>query len=193
MLDKPIDEIVYEGGKVVGVKSGGETAKCKQVYCDPTYVSDKVSKTGQVVRCICLLDHPIPNTKDALSTQIIIPQKQVGRNSDIYVTMVSYTTQVAGKGWFIAMVSTNVETANPEAEIQPGLNLLGPIKQKFLQVSDVFSPLDPGTDSQLFISKSYDATSHFETTCLDVLDIFKRGTGEVFDFSKVKHTLEDQE
>ena len=62
MLDKPIDEIVYEGGKVnlnlnrngdlfkheslivmnslkvVGVKSGGETAKCKQVYCDPTYV-----------------------------------------------------------------------------------------------------------------------------------------------------------
>ena len=24
--------------KVVGVKSGGETAKCKQVYCDPTYV-----------------------------------------------------------------------------------------------------------------------------------------------------------
>lgn len=24
MLDKPIDEIVYEGGKVVGVKSGGE-------------------------------------------------------------------------------------------------------------------------------------------------------------------------
>merc|ERR1711922_133520 len=79
MLDKPIDEIVYEGGKVIGVKSGGETAKCKQVYCDPTYVSDKVKKTGQVVRCICLMDHPIPNTKDALSTQIIIPQKQVGR------------------------------------------------------------------------------------------------------------------
>ena len=27
------------------------------------------------------MDHPIPNTKDALSTQIIIPQKQVNRNS----------------------------------------------------------------------------------------------------------------
>merc|ERR1712244_51117 len=80
-----------------------------------------------------------------------------------------------------------------EAEIQPGLNLLGPIKQKFLQVSDVFQPCDDGTASQLFISKSYDATSHFETTCLDVLDIFKRATGEDFDVSKVKHTLEDQE
>ena len=31
MLDKPIDEIVVEGGKVVGVKSGGEVARCKQV------------------------------------------------------------------------------------------------------------------------------------------------------------------
>lgn len=193
MLDKQIDEIVIEDGKVVGVKSGGEMAKCKQVYCDPTYVSDKTKKTGQVVRCICLMDHPIPNTKDALSTQIIIPQKQVGRQSDIYVTMVSYTHQVATKGWFIAMVSTNVETANPEAEIQPGISLLGPIKQKFLQVSDVFEPLDEGIDSQLFVSKSYDATSHFETTCKDVLDIFKRGTGEEFDFSKVKHNLGDQE
>lgn len=191
MLDKPVDEIVMEGGKVVGVRSGTETAKCKQVYCDPTYVTDRVKKNGQVVRCICLLDHPIPNTKDALSTQIIIPQKQVGRNSDIYVTMVSSTTQVASKGWFIAMVSTNVETENPEAEIQPGINLLGPIKQKFLLVSDVFEPMNDGTENQIFISKSYDATSHFETTCLNVLDIFKRGTGEEFDFSKVKHTLED--
>jgi len=192
MLDKPVDEIVMENGKVVGVRSGGETAKCKQVYCDPTYVTDKVKKVGQVVRCICLMDHPIPNTKDALSTQIIIPQQQVNRKSDIYVTMVSYTTQVASKGWFVAMVSTTVETATPEAEIQPGINLLGPIKQKFLQVSDVFEPLSDGQDSQVFISKSYDATSHFETTCLDVLNIFKRGTGEEFDFSNVKHTLEDE-
>lgn len=95
MLDKPIDEIVVgEGGRVVGVRSGGEVAKCKQVFCDPSYVPDKVRKKGKVIRCICLMDHPIPNTKDALSTQIIIPQKQVGRHSDIYVSMVSYTHQV---------------------------------------------------------------------------------------------------
>lgn len=193
MLDKPIDEIVMENGKVVGVRSGSETAKCKQVYCDPSYAPDQVKKVGQVIRCICLLDHPVPNTKDGLSTQIIIPQKQVNRKSDIYVTMVSSTHQVSAKGWFVAMVSTTVETANPEAEIQHGLNLLGPIKQKFIHISDVFEPTVDGTDSQVFISKTYDATSHFETTCLDVLDIFKRGTGEEFDFSKVKHNLEDQE
>jgi len=193
MLDKPIDEIVFENGNVTGVRSGGETAKCKQVYCDPSYAPDKVKKVGQVVRCICLLDHPLPNTKDALSTQIIIPQMKANRKSDIYVTMVSYTHQVASKGWFIAIVSTTVETDNPEKEIELGVQLLGPVKQKFIHISDVYEPLENGIANQLFISKSYDATSHFETTCLDVLDIFKRGTGEEFDFSKVKHTLEDQE
>ncbi|KAF0304279.1 Rab GDP dissociation inhibitor beta [Amphibalanus amphitrite] len=193
MLDKPVDEIVVENGRAVGVRSGTEVAKCKQVYCDPTYVPDRVTKSGRVVRCICLLDHPIPNTKDALSTQIIIPQKQVGRNSDIYISLVSYTHQVAAKGWFVAMVSTTVETDNPEAEIKPGLELLGPIKQKFLTVNDHFVPNEDGTESQVFISSSYDATSHFETTCLDVLDIFRRGFGCDFDFSKVTHTLEDDQ
>lgn len=46
--------------------------------------------------------------------------------------MVSYTHQVAAKGWFVAMVSTTVETATPEEEIRPGLALLGPIRQKFV-------------------------------------------------------------
>ncbi|KAK2721863.1 hypothetical protein QYM36_003991 [Artemia franciscana] len=193
MLDKPIDEIIMENGKAVGVRSGGETARCKQVYCDPSYVPDRVEKVGQVIRCICLLDHPVPGTKDALSTQLIIPQKQVNRNSDIYISVVSYTHQVAAKGWFIAMVSTNVETANPEAEIKPALVLLGPIKQKIVTVSDYYKPKEDGTESQLFISQSYDATTHFETTCLDVLDIFRRGTGEDFDFSKVRHDLGEEE
>lgn len=139
------------------------------------------------------MDHPIGNTKDALSTQIIIPQKQVGRKSDIYVSLVSHAHQVAAKGWFVGMVSTTVETEQPENEIKPGLDLLEPIAQKFISISDYFEPIDNGGDSQIFISESYDATTHFETTCLDVLDIFKRGTGEDFDFSKIKHELGDED
>ncbi|XP_059490979.1 rab GDP dissociation inhibitor alpha [Neocloeon triangulifer] len=193
MLDKPVDELVIENGCIVGVRSGNEVARCKQVYCDPSYVPEKARKTGQVIRCICLMNHPVPGTNDALSTQIIIPQKQVGRKSDIYVSLVSYTHQVAAKGWFIAMVSTTVETDTPENEIQHGLRLLGPIQQKFIWIQDYYEPIDDGLSSGIFISKSYDATTHFETTCLDVLDIFRRGTGEDFDFSKVKHDLGDEE
>jgi Rab GDP dissociation inhibitor len=57
--------------------------------------------------------------------------------TDIYVACVSYTHQVAAKGFFIALVSTTVETANPEAELKPGLDLLGPIKEKYVSVVDV--------------------------------------------------------
>ena len=48
MLDKPCDEIVMEEGKVVGVKSAGETAKCRMVICDPSYAPNKCKKVGQV-------------------------------------------------------------------------------------------------------------------------------------------------
>ncbi|WKX88428.1 hypothetical protein Q1695_008230 [Nippostrongylus brasiliensis] len=80
MLDKPVDSLVVENGKVVGVKCGDETVRGKQVYCDPSYAMDRVKKVGQVVRAICLLNHPIPGTNVAQSCQIIIPQKQVGRH-----------------------------------------------------------------------------------------------------------------
>lgn len=123
-------------------------------------------------------------------TEILEPS--VFPDADIYVSVVSFTHQVASKDWFIAIVSTTVETANPELEVKPGLDLLGAIKQRVVHVSDVYRPTDAGSQSQVFISESFDATSHFETTCDDVLNIFRRGTGEDFDFSKVKHDLGEE-
>ena len=49
MLDKPVDEIVMDGGKAVGVRCGTEVARCKQVYCDPSYAPERVKKVGQVI------------------------------------------------------------------------------------------------------------------------------------------------
>uniref|UniRef100_A0A0R3SNB4 GB1/RHD3-type G domain-containing protein n=1 Tax=Hymenolepis diminuta TaxID=6216 RepID=A0A0R3SNB4_HYMDI len=46
---------------------------------------------------------------------------------------------------------------------------------------------------QIFVSSSYDATTHFETTCDNVLDIYERMMGEKFDFSKVQKKLEDDQ
>jgi len=50
MLDKPVDEIVTEAGKLVGVRSGTDVARCNQVICDPTYAQDLCRKVGQVRR-----------------------------------------------------------------------------------------------------------------------------------------------
>eukprot|EP00057_Strongylocentrotus_purpuratus_P005871 XP_003731905.1 PREDICTED: rab GDP dissociation inhibitor beta-like [Strongylocentrotus purpuratus] len=104
--------------------------------------------------------------------------------------MVSKTHNVAEKGWYIALVATTVETNNPEAELKPGLDLLGPITEKFISIDDQEAPLDSGEDNQIFITKSFDATTHFETTCDDILDTYRRATGEEFDFSKVQDDLQ---
>jgi len=89
MLDKPIDEIVYENGVAVGVRSGEETAKAKIIIGDPTYFPKKVHKSGQVIRAICILKHPIPNTDNSDSVQIVIPQNQVGRKHGNYRALLS--------------------------------------------------------------------------------------------------------
>lgn len=56
---------------------------------------------------------------------------------------------VTPKEWYVALVSTTVETANPENEIKPGLALLEPIYQKFVTVSDLYEPIEDGTASKV--------------------------------------------
>ncbi|TFY57216.1 hypothetical protein EVJ58_g7155 [Rhodofomes roseus] len=188
MLDKSIDEIVTDAnGKFVGVRSGTETVKAKQVIGDPSYFGAgkptdggkvRVIEEGKVIRAICFLKHPIPGTDDADSAQIIIPQNQVGRRNDIYVAMVSSTHNVCAKDVYVAIVSTIVETDRPEQEIVPGLQLLGPIYDKFVTISSVYTPTASGKDDQIFITRSYDATSHFETVVDEVNDVWKRVVGK---------------
>jgi Rab GDP dissociation inhibitor len=65
MLRKPIDKIHYDKeGKVSGVESEGEIVKCKKLVGDPEYFikTDKVKKTGKIVRAICILNHEVENT-----------------------------------------------------------------------------------------------------------------------------------
>lgn len=54
--------------------------------------------------------------------------------------MISYAHNVAAQGKYIAIVSTTVETSEPEAEIEPALELLEPIDQKSVAFSLCFYP-----------------------------------------------------
>ncbi|KAJ7549339.1 hypothetical protein O6H91_07G049300 [Diphasiastrum complanatum] len=156
MLSKPdCTQLEFdEEGKVRGVTSDGETAKTKKVVCDPSYVRNKVKKVGKVVRAICIMNHPIPNTNDSQSVQIILPQKQLGRKSDMYVFCCSYSHNVAPKGKYIAFVSTEAETDMPEAELEPGLSLLGPVEETFFDVYDRYEPVNDHTLDNVYISKA---------------------------------------
>jgi Rab GDP dissociation inhibitor len=206
MLNTSVDEIQYDGNKAVGIKAtmkerdqdGGMTFSTKAgiILGDPTYFPGKVQVVGHVLKAICILNHPIAGTNDADSCQLIIPQSQVGRKNDIYIAMVGSAHNVCPKGYYIAIVSTMAETsANHHLELAAGFERLGRIEEKFMVGSKskhlprystnikqgppipLYEPLEDGKSDNIFISKSYDATSHFETTTDDIKAIYRRATG----------------
>lgn len=63
----------------------------------------------------------------------------------------------------------------------------------FITVNDTFEPVDDGKADSVFVSKSFDATSHFESACEDVLDLYKRIMGEELDFSKPIREMNEEE
>jgi len=196
MLNKDIDKILFDDdGKVCGVQSGEEIAKCKMVICHPSYMlktgnPTKIGSVGKAIRCICILDHPLPDLGKYPSLQLIIPQRQVGRKSDIFVLMMSDVHQVCKKGFFVAIISALVETNNPEQELKPALDLLGTVREKFITISDVYEPKSNFSDN-VYITKSMDPQSHFESATEDVLALYKKITGKNLDLTNLPEETED--
>lgn len=200
MLNQDIDAVTFDDqGVATGVKAGNQMAKASMIIGDPSYFdASKIRPTGLVVRCICILDHPIPGTTTSSiaginfssgqqpleSVQVIIPGPQVGRVNDIFVCSMGHTLHVSAPGLYIAIVSTLVENqGNPDADVAPGLQLLGPIVNRFMSVSTTYEPVSDGANDRCFISKSMDATSHFESDVADMLDLYQRVTGKPLDLN----------
>ena len=185
MLNQDVDEILMnDKGEAYGIKAGNQMAKASIVIGDPSYFpTGKVRPTGKVVRCICLLNHPIPNTNESESVQIIIPGPQVDRKNDIFVCCMGHQLQVSAPGIEVAIVSTIMEEPEPDKNIAPGLRLLGPILKRFTSVSTTYEPVADGSVDKCYISSSFDATSHFENDCDDLLSLYKRVTGEELDMT----------
>jgi Rab GDP dissociation inhibitor len=196
--DPFVQQIHYDGnGKVSGITLGAQVVaaydlktafiKTKQLVADPTYFvgTPKVEKTGEIARCIAILDHPIPDTNEADSCQLILPANQCGRQSDIYVCMTSDKQHVASKGKYVAVISGNVEGANndPNVQLAPAFEFIGKVLEKFTWVSEVYKPTEDGHATQCFISSSMDATTHFQSSTLEVLDLYERITGKKVDLT----------
>lgn len=77
MQNTKVDEILFgDDGKVTGIRNGDQIAFAPVVITDSTYTtSDKVEESNKVIRAICIMNHPIPETGDAQSAQIILPGK----------------------------------------------------------------------------------------------------------------------
>lgn len=97
MLNASIDEFKYDGDKICGIKAsmhekdaqGNDSTmhfetKTKKIIADPSYFPDKVRVVGQLLKAICILNHPLAGTDNADSAQLIIPQSQVGRKNGMF-------------------------------------------------------------------------------------------------------------
>jgi len=202
-----IEKIHYDDdGLVTGVQVGGEIAKCKNlVIGDPSYWigTDKIQRKNRICRVICILNHEIANTNKADSCQIIIPFEQTGRKSDIYVCMSSFQHNVAADGKYIAVCSGNLEidgeydaTKDKEycqKQLASALSLFGEIEEQFEWVSEYYEPQNDPEKDGCYITSSYDATTHFETCCNEVMATYEKIIGEPLDLEIAESEKEDGE
>lgn len=200
MLRRPIAKILFnDDGTAKGVVSPDpedetgektEEAFCKQLIADPSYFAgtDKVKKVGQVAQWLVILTAPPPGISGD-SAQIIIPGSQLGRANDIYVSLQGWGLQCAPQGRFIAMVSSNVETADPRRELEPALQMLGSVVEEFFFVRDIYEPTNQGVNDNCFISSSMDATTNFQSVTQEVMALYKQITGKDVDLTADTATL----
>ena len=172
---------------VTGVKVMETVANAKIVVASPDYFPELCDVKGKVVRAIAILNEPVPNTGNppANSYQVIYPGGSIGRKNDVYLFCCSSNHKVAPEGKFVCFVSTNVETPDVSGmsaemvahrELAAGLAMLKGVVRIFY---DMYDELKPKADvpSTLFLTQSFDPTTHFETAITDVLEVYKRITG----------------
>jgi Rab GDP dissociation inhibitor len=79
---------------------------------------------------------------------------------------------------------------DPYTELKAAFEVLGFTQgdDVFININDYYEPTGDGKDNGVFISSSFDATSHFETTVDDVMDMYQRMNGKPLDL-----TIPDEE
>ena len=178
-----------DDGVAVGVKVMETTANAKCVIADPSYFPDLCEKKGVVIRAIAIVNQPVEGTEksNASSHQVIFPGASIGRTNDVYLFYCSQSHKVAPEGKYIVFISTNVEgemaegmstSQLAERELGAGLAVLKGVVKIFYDQYDQYVPKADGTKDRIFLTESFDPTSHFETAITDVLAVYKRITGE---------------
>lgn len=71
---------------------------------------------------------------------------------DRYVFCCSYSHNVAPRGKFIAFVTTEAETDHPQAELKPGIDLLGAVDEIFFDTYDRYEPVNEPSLDNCFVS-----------------------------------------
>ena len=68
MLNKQVDGLEMENGRVVGVRSGEEVARCGMVICDPRYFIELVCPSGLMINdnTLAMMSHQLSYVNSVL-------------------------------------------------------------------------------------------------------------------------------
>jgi len=191
MLRRDVDEILYnDDGTVRGVTSKGETAFCKQIICDPSYLigTDKVKHAGFIARAIFILDGVAPGTCDGdTSAQIIFPGAQVNHAHDVYLTMIGQDLQCASEGRWVAVCSTKVDSEDNFQPITAVKQFLTKgdvnVVEEFHTVRKTYIGVNQAAGDNIFVCSSPDHTTHFQNASRQVQNLYHAMTGKPLDLT----------
>jgi len=171
-------------GQAVGIKVMDAVANAKVVVADPSYFPELCTVKGKVVRAIAICNEPVANTNEANSHQVIFPGGSIGRKNDVYLFCAGQSLKVAPEGRYLVTVSSNIEgpADGPVAEIAKRELAAGLVQVKgmikiFYDMYDMMAPNGNGAKDKVFLTESFDPTTHFETAITDVLEVYKNITG----------------
>jgi Rab GDP dissociation inhibitor len=97
---------------------------------------------------------------------------------DIFIATLNHTHCVCQKGYYLAIISTVVETDKPLDELKPAFDLIGKRLDDFVTITDEFEPVSTNFDDGVVITRSFTSVSHFEPDTKDVLALYKALTGK---------------
>ncbi len=204
-------------GKFTGItfsqaQCGEVTATAKQIVGDPSYFPEsKTRKVNQICRSICVLSSPVPQASS--DCQIILPGKNIApaRKSDIYVSCLCSQQKVCPDGKYLAVVSTTNNGADCDVndlkackatnqrELKAALELFKAADNKTSSIIESFDwvtneriPVDDGKAKGYFITRSFDATTHFQSVMDEVFGVYTAVTGKVFNLNELKSIKEIQ-
>lgn len=105
----------------------------------------------------------------------------------------NYTHCVCQKGYYLAIISTVVETDKPLDELKPAFQIIGDVLETFITVSDEWEPVEEKFEDNVIITKSFSSVSHFEPDTVNVLNLYEKMTGKRLDLENLEEikTTED--
>ncbi|KAG0439487.1 putative secretory pathway GDP dissociation inhibitor 1 [Dictyocoela muelleri] len=159
------------------IESITRKVKSKYLICDPSYVKSLTKPIYSIIRCTCLIKGKpeiLPN-KDA--SQIIFLNSFFNRKNDIFVLILSEKEKACPENYYVALISTVIETDSPKDEIEFVISKLGNVIQRFYRIDHVYEYFSKVNG--LFVSKSVDHTTHLESVLKNIDEIWKEIKNEL--------------